>query len=112
MKDYYRERVEDVLREVIELYDQARLAIEQLQPDVLETLIVRRMDLLGQLRELSVENYMGRASEGWFLSLSGRVRVAEEEFEHALHSSFAEQRAQMRLVSQANKARKAYNSAA
>lgn len=112
MTDYYRERVEDVLNEVVELYEQARLAIEQVQPEVLEALIVRRMDLLGQLRELSVENYMGRASERWFLSLSGKVQIAEEAFEHVLSSSFAEQRAQMRLVQQTNRARKAYNSAA
>lgn len=112
MTDYYRERVEDVLGEVIELYEQAKQAIEQLQPDVLEALIVRRMELLGQLRELSVENYMGRGGERWFSSLSGKVQVAEEEFEHALNSSFAEQRAQMRLAQQTSKARKAYNSAA
>lgn len=112
MTDYYKERVEDVLSEVVELYEQAKQAIEQVQPDVLEALIVRRMELLSQLRELSVENYMGRANESWFLSLSGKVQLAEEAFEHALSSSFAEQRAQMQLVRQTNKARRAYNSAA
>ncbi len=112
MSDYYQNRVEEVLNEVIELYNEVVTALHQVNPELIEALSQRRMELLGHLRELSAEDYFGRSHEPWFVQLSERVREAEAMFEQALQENFEKQRAQMNKMGQNRRARRAYGSAA
>lgn len=110
--DYYKDRVEEVCEAIVLMYEHAIGALEAVEPEALERLTLERQQLLGAWRELSIEDFFGRAEEPWLQDAGARLRAAEQAFEHKLHEEFGAQRAQMNSMQKNRKARRAYNSAA